>query len=444
LLIRLTKIIANSLKEVCDVSAWSESSSCQDLLKENVWVPSGDISVGIIGQGIVGAMAARMVSAAGIPVTGYDRDRSRIAELQGDVDAEPYWTVTKDVNQLAAADVIVVAVRVPADADEPDLTSIEQVCGVIAGFPEQNRLVIFETTLPPGATRQLSEQYLDVDTNDRIQVAYCPERLREGDDRSEILRTPRLVGGMTAAATQSACCFLSRVGVESVPVSAPEVAELSKLLENAFLTTGISLMGEITELSHAIGISGSEVASAAATKPTGYFPFRPGPGIGGHCLLNDLQLLRNATLLRSVRSPLIQALSDSCQGLSPSVIGFLRKMMEKAEQSLAGSRVWIIGVGFKVGSANTSNTPATELVRILRANDAQVVYSDSLVESFEVDQLRVEKIEPGTWPDDVSAALLLSGDRSIDLSKLRQRIPVVVDAGGSAVMPGSSDGIFSL
>ncbi|MGI9205029.1 MAG: nucleotide sugar dehydrogenase [Woeseiaceae bacterium] len=426
------------------MSTLSKDSGNQDLLNESNWIPSGDISVGIVGQGIVGAMTARIVSAAGIPVVGYDRDPNRIAELQGDAETEPNWTISPDINALVATDVIVVAVRVPANAEGPDLTSIKQVCDAIAGFSKRNRLVILETTLPPGATRQLADNHLNVDLNSHLQLAYCPERLREGGEKSEILDTPRLVGGLTAAATHSACLFLSRVGVETVPVSKPEVAELSKLLENTFLTSGISLMGEITRLSHAIGISATEVARAAATKPDGYFPFRPGPGIGGHCLINDLQLLSNASATRNIQSPLIEALSNSCRQLSPSVIDFLENMMARKGQTLSGSRVWVIGVGFKVGSASTSSTPATEIIRRLRAKGTCVVYSDSMVDSFEVDQIPVEKIESGTWPNDISAALLLAGDRCIDLLKLRERIPVVVDAGGAAIMPGSSDGITQL
>jgi len=415
-----------------------------DRSKLDTWLLDDDIEVGIVGQGIVGAMTAKLVSSAGMEVIGYDRDKSRVANLRAETKDRPLWKIVDDSSCLANADVIVIAVRISAASQKPDLTSIEQACRCVAEFPNRNRLVIIETTLPPGTTRQLSEEHLNPHNNPRTQIAYCPERLKEGDSESDIRRTARLVGGLTPEATRSACFFLDRLGIEAHPVSRPEVAELSKLLENTFLTTGIALVGEITRIAHAIGICASEVATAAASKPTGYYPFWPGAGIGGHCLINDMRLLQKTASDLGVASPVIEALGTSCKEISPAVINFLTATMEQHEMALGNSRIWLIGIGFKIGSADISETPASDLVRMLRASKAKIVYSDSLVGTFEVDNLPVDCVDPHSWPADISAAIILAGDPAIDLSRLRSRVPVVLDLGGTRIMSGSNEGIIRL
>jgi len=408
------------------------------------WAPTGEITVGVVGQGIVGKLTARLVSSANISVVGYDCDPVRVACLQADAQLDPHWTIVADSSQLATADVIVIAVRISAVPEKLDLTAIEQACRAVAALPKRTRLVLVETTLPPGVTRRLSREILNPDGDDTIQVAYCPERLKVGDSEAEVRRTPRLAAGLTPAATRSAVVFLRRLGIEAIPVSAPEVAELSKLLENAFLTTGISLMGEITRISHSLGISAHEVASVAATKPLGYFPFWPGAGIGGHCLINDLKLLAKTSSGLGLDTPLIEALEHSRRGLSPSVIDYLEAIMAERHLALERSRVWIIGVGFKIGSGDTSRSPAVDCIRILRDKNVEVLYSDSQVEQFEVDDAPVARVSNDSWPTDMSASLILAGDAAIDLSRLKHHVPVVLDAGGTRIMPGSAEGIYRL
>jgi UDP-N-acetyl-D-glucosamine dehydrogenase len=219
-------------------------------------------------------------------------------------------------------------------------------------------------------------------------------------------------------------------------VSQPEVAELSKLLENTFLTTGIALMAEVTRIAHALGIEAHEVAMAAQTKPRGYYPFVPGVGVGGHCLPNDLRLLRGTAQSLGLGAAFLNGVEWSTSQMAETTVRRLETLMQARGATLGDSLVWLIGVGFKNGSPDTTCTPATEVVRILRNRGARVVYSDSQVAEFMVDSVPVTRIFPGVPPAGAAAALILSGDREIDLEVLASMVPIVLDAGGAQVMNG--------
>jgi UDP-N-acetyl-D-glucosamine dehydrogenase len=394
------------------------------------------MKVGIIGLGAVGAVTAELIAAAGVTVAGYDKNESRVEEVR-----ERLTTAGCDVDHrpdhLADADVIVIAVRAPMQAQgEVSLASLHSALDVIRTLPPKVRLIILETTMPPGTTRRLATEALSATERSSMLIAHCPERLRVGDTPEDLRRTPRLVGGITPEATEAACQFLTRLGVRAVPVSQPEVAELSKLLENTFLTTGIALMAEVTRIAHAMGVEAHEVAMAAQTKPRGYYPFVPGAGVGGHCLPNDLRLLRGTAQSLGLDSNFLNGVEWSTSQMAETTVRRLEALLQARGGTLRDSLVWLIGVGFKAGSPDTTCTPAIEVIRILRARGARLVYSDSQVPEFAVDGVPVTRIEPDVPPAGTRAALILSGDRAIDLAVLDDLVPVVLDTGGAQVMSG--------
>jgi UDP-N-acetyl-D-glucosamine dehydrogenase len=428
------------------VSASRLESTVQSPLSTVEQALSSDaLRVGVIGQGIVGAMTARLTARTGWPVIGYDRSRDRVAMLARETRQTPNWRVDSDPRVIQRANVLVIAVRIMALPDGTvDDRTLRRVCDDLAALEPRDRLVLLETTVPPGVTRRLSADLRAMWPGAQIHVAHCPERLRVGDSPDDVLAVPRLVGGIDARSTDLACRYLRRIGYQAVPVSSPEVAELSKLLENAFLTTGISLMSEVTNVAHALGISAAEVASAAATKSTGYYPFRPGAGIGGHCLGNDLEMLRSCAVAAAVATPLLDGVAAATELITAGVVKHLRRALAESEMDLAGATIWIIGVGFKVGSGDVTASAAIDMTRELRQAGAHVVYSDALVNEFEVDAQSVPRVTVATLRTKVAAAIVLSGDTTIDLGDLATSARIVLDLGGTQIMNGHAERVRTL
>jgi nucleotide sugar dehydrogenase len=391
----------------------------------------------------VGSITAALAVDAGFEVIAYDRDPCKLRRVHADT-VFSRLRLVDEPSALALADVIFVAVRAFVAHDgEADLTPLRDALSSIRALPSAPRLVIVETTVPPGTTRRLVDECFG-GSCESLAVAYCPERLRVEDRADQVQGVPRLVGGLDTNGRVLAAALFQRLGVPAMPVSQPEVAELSKLLENLFLTTGIALMGEITRIAHAVGVSAREVAAAAATKPQGYYPFFPGAGIGGHCLVNDMRLLRRAAEERCIRSALLEGIEAAASDLTPTVVRHLEHLLRAHGRALANASVWILGVGFKPGTADTTGSAAIDLVRLLRARSAEVMFSDSRVEAFAVDGLPVTRISSAHPPDRVDAALILAGDPAFELHDVSARAAVALDAGGGRVMRGSNDGLVHL
>lgn len=401
--------------------------------------------VGVVGLGSVGTLSVKLALRAGLEVVGYDRDKNRIEEFKSNTQHDPLLLVSHNSVCLTGTDIILVAIRLQvSESGSINLEPLRKVAEMLNSLPPIQRLVVLQSTVPPGITRQFANEWLQPSKKGQFLVAHCPERLKIGDTVEDLLLVPRLVGGMCQEATDITCKFLEQIGIQPVPVSAPEVSELSKLLENTFLTVGIGLMGEITRISHALSLNTNEVAKAASTKPNGYFPFYPGPGIGGHCLPNDLQILRKIASDVNIDAPILKGVNNSIKLMTPAVIIYLDMLLKEEGIHIKDARIWIIGIGFKVDSSDLTRSPAIDLVRELRQRDALPMYSDSRNLNFEVDNISVERILPETFPDDVMAVLILAGDRSIDLSTLNERIPIILDVGGSKIMPGDCPRMRSL
>jgi UDP-N-acetyl-D-glucosamine dehydrogenase len=334
---------------------------------------------------------------------------------------------------------VFIAVRALVDAGgRVDLEPLEAAEATIRSWPGADRLILVETTLPPGTTRSFADRLAGLPHGDGIFVAHTPERLSVGHNWRDFRRIPHLAGGVDAAAGRLALRVLSRLCETVVPVSCPEVSELSKLLENAFITVGAALAGEITGIAGALGIEASEVCAAAATKSQGYHAFHPGPGVGGHCLPNDLRMLAGAARALGREAPLLDGAAMVTARMPSLVADRLESRLARSGLALAGARVLLVGVGFKIGSSDTAETPARDVIRVLRGRGALPCYLDHSVASFEVDGIAVPRIDAAALARETfPGGIVLAGDPSIEASLLRGAVRILLDAGGGRVLRGA-------
>ena len=275
----------------------------EDLLDR---IAAREAACGVVGLGFIGSTHMDALVNAGFRVRGYDRspaavDRFRewMSALNPESGSE--WSADWEPAVLDGAEVVVVAIRVlPREDGTIDLEPLVAAADMLRGRMREPGLILLASTVPPGTTRCFAAS---LRACPRVLVAHSPERLSVGHDRADLRRIPHLLAGVDAAATRVGADFLSAICDQVVEVSSPEISELAKLLENAFLTTGIALSNEITRIAHGLGVPAQEVCEAAATKPHGYFPFFPGPGMGGHCLANDLAILRSTARRGTASSP---------------------------------------------------------------------------------------------------------------------------------------------
>jgi nucleotide sugar dehydrogenase len=396
---------------------------------------AGAVRCAVVGLGFIGSTLMDALGAAGLEAHGYDRDpaaaaRYRARERPQGAAATP-WSAAADPAALAGAGVVLVAVRLPVDeAGEADLEPLRAAAALLRAHPLAGRLVLLASTSPPGTTRAFAG-WLGEEA--AAHVAHVPERISVGHDWRTLRDTPHLVGGVDAASTRRAARFMGRVCRAVEPVSSPEVSELSKLLENAFLSVGVALAGEVTRIAHGMGVSAAEVCAAAATKPFGYHPFHPGYGLGGHCLPTDLRLLHAASRAAGCESALLAA-AQAAAALQPAVL-VDRLAAALGGGTLAGARVLLVGVGFKPGSHDTSASPAFEVARVLRGRGALPAYLDSGVPWVDVDGVPLPRVTAdGLDGERFDAALLLAGERGVTVAGLRRRAALVLDAGGGRVM----------
>lgn len=367
-------------------------------------------SVGILGLGYAGLPLALAFAAAGIRTVGYDIDQSRVAALTRgrsylpDVAEERLrglsdrFTATTDPAALAGAGSFIVCVPTPlTTSGHADLRHILAALRVIATHLRAGDLVIIQSTVPPGTTqaaaRHLAEQ-TGLEAGQQFHIAMSPERMSPASWADwNLSNTPRLLGGLTPQCTHHARSLLSRVTERLVPVGNPEIAETAKIFENTFRLVNIVLACELAGLCGGLGIEVREVIEAAATKPYGFLPHWPGPGIGGECIPVDPLFLREAAARNGLTMPLVEAAAQRARQQPRQVVDRLAGLLRAEGGDLAGSRILVVGVSYKPAVADVRNAPALDIVRELRRRAAKPRYTDPFVHDLIVDGEPVERVE---------------------------------------------------
>ena len=344
--------------------------------------------VSIIGQGYVGLPLAMAVVQGGHEIVGIDLDHSLIERLKAGkspivdftddqitsaIKTERY-SLANDFGAVETSDVVVICVPTPLDtANKPDFSFLIRALNSIADHMKPNVLIINESTVSPGTTRGLIKETLDK-AGVPYELAYSPERIDPANKKWTVTNTPKLVAGLTPAATERAATFY-KTFVDSVRIgSSPEVIETAKLLENSFRLVNISFVNEIAQFCSAMGIDVREVVDAAATKPYGFMPFYPGAGVGGHCIPVDPSYLASKAQEMGVPTRFIDLAND----LNHSLPSYFTGVATGILGGLKGKKIIVIGIAYKPEVADVRETPAEGLIHQLRSKGADVKWHDEL------------------------------------------------------------------
>jgi UDP-N-acetyl-D-glucosamine dehydrogenase len=402
------------------------------------------VNVGIIGLGYVGLPLAVAFAEAGHDVVGLDVDPRRVERLQrseSDVEDVPSeriravvqrFSATTEHSKLAACDAILICVPTPlANQREPDLSYIVDAAHSLSRVLKKGQVVVLESTTYPGTTRErllpiLEESGLAAGRD--FHLAFSPERIDPGRTDHTIRTTPKVVGGLTEACRDRAVELYSEICDQVVPVSTPEAAELSKLLENIFRSVNIALVNELAMLCDRMGIDVWEVVDAAATKPFGFMPFEPGPGMGGHCLPIDPFYLSFKAREYDFPTEFIELAGKINQQQPHFCVHRIVRALNDAGKPARGSQVLLLGVSYKVGVGDMREAPALKIARLLGELGAEVSYHDPHVP--EVAELGLRS---GTLEEDLARcdiACVVTAHPEIDYERVVATAPLVIDFRG--------------
>ena len=357
----------------------------------------------VMGLGYVGLPLSLLFAEAGFTVTDYDVDpeyvrslragRSRITDVTSErllaALEQDRFQPTALPEHLAAADIYLICVPTPlSKTRQPDLSYIGQAIDTLATHWQPGSLVVLESTTYPGTTDEVLLESLrqgGAELDRDFLLAFSPERVDPGNAAHPLATIPKVVGGVSEASTRLASALYDTVFDTVHPVSNARAAELTKLLENTFRNVNIALANEFAQICDALGVDIWEVIDAAATKPFGFMPFRPGPGIGDHCIPLDPQYLVYKACL-SGYEPRLVALADQINQDMPNyVVQKAMAQLNEARKALNGAKVLVVGVAYKPGVPDTRESPALTIIEALQKHGAEVDYFDPLVPVLALD-----------------------------------------------------------
>ena len=402
------------------------------------------MSVGVVGLGYVGLPLAVAFAEAGHRVVGLDLDPGKVKSIASgrsyieDIASERLAAVSERLvattryADLAQVDAVVIAVPTPLTENrEPDLQPLLSAGSALARVLQQGQLVVLESTTYPGTTRErlaplLEESGLRAGAD--FGLAFSPERIDPGRTDFTLRTTPKVVGGLTDACRDRAIALYSDVCDAIVPVSTPEAAEMTKLLENIFRSVNIALVNELAMLCDRMGIDVWEVVEAAATKPYGFMSFRPGPGMGGHCLPVDPFYL--AWRAREFDSPthFIELAGEVNAAMPYYCADKVASALNDASKPVRGSRVAIIGVSYKAGVGDLREAPAMKIMSLLAERGAELAYHDPYVPELHAFGLASQPLAEALAGADV--AVIVTVHPELDPEQVEREAALVVDFRG--------------
>jgi UDP-N-acetyl-D-glucosamine dehydrogenase len=402
--------------------------------------------VGVVGLGYVGLPLAEVFARGGVRVVGFDVDPAKIESIRagrtyiGDLNDEQIGaqvragrlTATTDFDVLAEVDAILICVPTPLRKTlDPDISYVVSAADEIKRRLRPGQLVVLESTTYPGTTEEVILPLLEAaggKVGESFFLAFSPERVDPSNPRFKTENTPKVVGGVTEGCREVAAA-LYRLAIPEVHiVSSARAAEMVKLLENTFRLINIGLVNEIALVCERLGLDVWEIIDAAATKPFGYMPFYPGPGLGGHCIPIDPHYL--SWKLRSLNffTRFIDLAAEINRGMPLHVVNRIALLLNGRRKALNGSKVLVVGVTYKRDTADVRESPALDVIELLRERGADVAYADSYVPELELEGHRIPSrpLTPASLAAE-DAVVIVTDHSDVDYGALVAHATVVFD-----------------
>ncbi|MEX1209025.1 MAG: nucleotide sugar dehydrogenase [Acidimicrobiia bacterium] len=402
-------------------------------------------TAGVIGLGYVGLPLAVNAVERGLRVIGFDVSAKVVERIRAgdspveDVSAESLaaalasgLVVTDDESRLREADALFICVPSPLNRHrQPDLSFIEAAAGTVSRVIHAGTLVALESTTYPGTTEDLlvpaaTDGGLVLDSD--VFVAFSPERVSPGSGHG-IGSIPKLVGGVSAESGRVAAAAYRRMVDAVHPVSSARVAEMAKLLENTYRAVNIGLVNEMAALAHEIDVDIWEVVDAAATKPFGFQPFYPGPGVGGHCIPLDPQYLAWRAKEAGFATRFIDLTEEINARMPEYVANRISELLNERGLPVFSTKVLAVGLAYKAGVGDARESPALDVIGELTRRGAQVVAWDPLVEDAEIEGLGIARVD--ALPEGCSLAVILADHDLFDLQAIAGAVDIVFDTRGA-------------
>jgi len=405
-------------------------------------IESREARVGVVGLGYVGLPLAVEYAKAGFSVTGIDLSVSKVdrvnagesyiadiptAELRPLVDAGKL-RASADFSVIADLDTVNICVPTPLrKTKDPDMSYIVAATQEIARYFHKGMLIILESTTYPGTTDELVLPMLEksgLKVGEDFFLCFSPERVDPGNVKFQTKNIPKVVGGTTAACTEIGRIFYQQALENVVPVSSTQVAEMVKLLENTFRMINIGLVNEIAIMCDGMGINVWEVIEAAATKPFGFMPFYPGPGLGGHCIPIDPFYLSWKSKQAGIEARFIE-LAGSINGQMPHfVVAKIQNALNDHSKPVKGSRIHIYGVSYKRNIDDVRESPAIDIMLLLERRGAKISYTDPHVPSMKLEDTQYKSQDDFSHADCV---VVVTDHSAFDYKALVEQAPLIVD-----------------
>lgn len=433
-----------------------------EAIKKNI--EGRQATAAVIGLGYVGLPLALEIHNAGFNVIGIDLDKSKVASIQdgksyildvsdgaiGDAVRSGRFSSTSDFSMLRQADTVSICVPTPlSKSRDPDISFILAATDEIRRHLHREQLIVLESTTYPGTTEELILPELEssgLRVGQDFYLAFSPERIDPGNETFKTRNTPKIVGGVTPQCTEIGRIFYSQFIERVFPVSSTKCAEMVKLLENTFRSVNIGMVNEMAMMCDLLGVDVYEVIDAAATKPFGFIPFYPGPGLGGHCIPIDPHYLAWKLKALNFQARFIE-LASEINGMMPTVVSNLvTDGLNRTAKSVRGSKILVLGVAYKKNVSDCRESPALDIMRMLIEKGALLSYNDPFVPTLKLGKTVLRSVELS--PENIGAQdclVLLTDHSDYDFNHITAAAKLIVDTrNATRDVLGSKDRIIKL